>query len=191
MTYHRIAATLAALALPGIAHAHVGLHTDGALAGLGHPFSGLDHILAMVAVGFWASTLGGKARCIVPSAFVALMAVGGVMGVYGLPLPMVETAIALTVAVLGLLVALEVKVPTPVAATVVGICALFHGHAHGIELPAMALAWDYVAGFLTATIALHAVGIDLASLRFGKARQGAMRIAGWAVALAGAALRSG
>lgn len=191
MTYPMIAATLAALALPGIAHAHVGLHADGALAGLGHPFSGLDHILAMVAVGFWASTLGGKARWIVPSAFVALMAVGGVMGVYGLPLPMVETAIALTVAVLGLLVALEVKVPTPVAATVVGICALFHGHAHGIELPSIAHAGDYLAGFLAATIALHAVGIALASLRFGNAGQAAMRIAGWAVALAGAALLAG
>ncbi|WP_244560034.1 nickel permease HupE [Ensifer aridi] len=173
-------------------HAHVGLHTDGALAGLGHPFNGRDHILAMVAVGFWASTLGGKARrWIVPSAFVALMAVGSVMGVYGLPLPMVETAIALTVPVLGLLVALEVKVPTPVVATVVGICALFHGHAHDTGLPAMARAGGYVAGFLTATIALHAVGIDLASFRFGKARQGAMRIAGLAVALAGAALLAG
>ncbi|MBB4188556.1 urease accessory protein [Sinorhizobium terangae] len=191
MKYRRIAATLAALALPGFAHAHVGLHADGALSGLGHPFSGLDHILAMVAVGFWASTLGGKARWIVPSAFVAVMAVGAIMGIHGLPFPMVEAGIALTVAVLGLLVAFEVKIPIPVAATVVGICALFHGHAHGTELPAIAHAGGYVAGFLVATIALNAIGICLASLRFGKAGQAAMRIAGWVVALAGAALLAG
>ena len=191
MKYSRIAATLAALALPGIAHAHVGLHTDGALAGFSHPFSGLDHILAMVAVGFWASTLGGRARWIVPSAFVAVMAIGGVIGIYGAPLPMVETGIALTVAVLGLLVAFEVKVPTPMAALIVGICALFHGHAHGAELPDMAHAEGYVAGFMVATIILHLIGIGLASLRFGKAGQVAARIAGAAVALAGATLLAG
>lgn len=129
MNFRRIAATLVAMALPDIAHAHVGLHTDGALAGFSHPFSGLDHILAMVAVGFWALTLGGKARWIVPLAFVTVMAVGGGLGIYGLAFPMVETGIALTVALLGLLVAFEVKVSTSVAATVVGTCALFHGHA--------------------------------------------------------------
>lgn len=191
MKYLRTAAVLAACALPGIAHAHVGLHTGGALAGLGHPFSGLDHILAMVAVGFWASTLGGRARWIVPSAFVAVMAAGGAMGIQGVPLPMVETGIALTVAVLGLLVALEVKVPTPVAALVVGICALFHGHAHGAELPEMAHAGGYVAGFMLATVVLHLVGIGFASLRFGKAGQVIGRMAGAAVALAGAALLAG
>ncbi|MBP2236225.1 urease accessory protein [Sinorhizobium kostiense] len=131
----------------------------------------------MVAVGFWASTVGGKARRIVPSAFVWLMAVGGVMGSTGVPLPMVETSTALAVAVLGLLVAFEVKVPAHVAAAVVGVSALFHGHAQGIELPAMAYAGGYVAGFLAATTALHAVGIGLASLRFGKAGHAAMRMA--------------
>lgn len=191
MKYFRIAVTLAALALPNIAHAHVGLHTDGAFAGFSHPFSGLDHILAMVAVGFWASTLGGKARWIVPSAFVAVMAVGGVMGIYGVPLPMVETGIALTVAVLGLLVAFEVKVPTFVAALIVGICALFHGHAHGSELPDMARAEGYVVGFMAATIVLHLIGIGFASLRFGKAGQLLVRAAGAAVALAGAVLLAG
>ncbi|MGX5668622.1 nickel permease HupE [Rhizobium daejeonense] len=191
MNYRKLALTLAVLALPGVANAHVGLHTDGAMAGVSHPFSGLDHILAMVAVGFWASTLGGRARWIVPAAFVSVMALGGLMGIYGVPLPMVETGIALTVAVLGLLVAFEVKVPTAAAAVIVGICALFHGHAHGSELPEMAHAGGYVAGFMAATIVLHLIGIGLASLRFGKAGLIVGRLAGAAVALAGAALIAG
>ncbi|NEJ24605.1 urease accessory protein [Rhizobium leguminosarum] len=193
MKYQRLLlAALAALALPTAAHAHIGLHADGTLAGFSHPFSGLDHILAMIAVGFWASTLlGGTARLVVPSTFVAVMAVGGVMGIYGIELPMVETGIALTVALLGLLVALEVKVPTPAAALIVGTCALLHGQAHGAELPAMSNATGYVAGFLSATIILHGLGFGLAALRFGRAGQVVARIAGAAVALAGAALLAG
>lgn len=191
MNYRRMAIVFALLALPGIAQAHTGLHTDGAVAGFGHPFSGLDHVLAMIAVGFWAATLGGAARGIVPSAFVAVMALGGAMGIYGIELPMVETGIALTVAVLGLLVAFEVKVPTPVAAAIVGICALFHGHAHGTELPGMSSAAGYVAGFLAATVVLHLAGIGLAYVRFGRAGQVVGRIAGAAVAIAGAALLAG
>ena len=191
MNYRTIAVALAMLALPAVAQAHTGLHTDGALAGFAHPFSGFDHILAMVAVGFWASALGGNARWIVPSAFVSIMAVGGLMGIYGVALPMVETGIALTVAVLGLLVAFDVKVPTPAAAAIVGICALFHGHAHGTELPGMSSAAGYVAGFMAATIILHLIGIGLAYLRFGKAGQVVGRLAGAAVAVAGAALLTG
>jgi len=120
MKYRRILAAFAALALPGVANAHIGLHTDGTLAGLGHPFSGLAHILAMVAVGFWTATLGGRACWIMRLAFVTVMAIGGATGIYGVPLPMVEMGTALTVAVLGLLVAFEVKVPAPVAAAIVG-----------------------------------------------------------------------
>lgn len=191
MRYARILATLAAITLPTVAHAHVGLHSDGALAGLNHPISGLDHVLAMVAVGFWASTLGGKARWIVPSAFVSVMAVGGMLGISGVPLPMVETAIALTVAILGLLVAFEIQVPTAGASAIVGLCALFHGHAHGTELPAMSHAAGYVSGFLAATIVLHAAGIALGALRFGKAGQIAARIAGAVVAVSGATLLAG
>lgn len=191
MNHKTLAMTLTALALPGVANAHVGLHTDGALAGIGHPFSGLDHVLAMVAIGFWAASLGGRARWIVPLTFVAVMALGGVLGILGVRLPMVETGIALTVAVLGLLVAFEVKVPTPAAAGIVGLCALFHGHAHGSELPSMASAGGYVFGFVAATIVLHLIGMGLASLRFGSAGRFAGRAAGAAVALAGAALMAG
>ncbi|UVC15161.1 nickel permease HupE [Mesorhizobium onobrychidis] len=191
MNFRRVAATLVVMALPDIAHAHAGLHTDGAVAGFSHPFSGLDHILAMVAVGFWALTLGGKARWIVPLAFVTVMAVGGGLGIYGLAFPMVETGIALTVALLGLLVVFEVKVSTSVAATVVGTCALFHGHAHGTELPAMAHAGGYVAGFMAATVILHLTGFGLALLRFGNAQRVAARTAGVAIALAGAVQLAG
>jgi len=191
MNYWKIATAVAVLALPGVAQAHTGLHTDGALAGFGHPFAGLDHILAMVAVGFWASTLGGGARWIVPTAFAAVMAVGGLIGIYGIELPMVETGIALTVALLGLLVAFEVRIPTPVAAAIVGVCALFHGHAHGTELPDMSNAAGYVAGFMAATVILHLIGIGLATLRFGRAGHIVARIAGAAVAIAGAALLAG
>lgn len=191
MRYSRVLAMLAALALPTVARAHVGLHADGTLAGLAHPFSGLDHVLAMVAVGVWASALGGKARWIVPAAFVTVMAAGGLLGISGVALPMVETAIAVSVTVLGLLVAFEVRVPTPAAAAIVGICALFHGHAHGAELPAMSNAIGYVAGFLAATVTLHAAGIALGALRFGRAGQIAARLAGGVVALSGAALLAG
>ena len=191
MEYRRILAAFAGLALPGVANAHIRLHTDGTLAGLGHPFSGLAHILAIVAVGFWAVTLGGRACWIVRLAFVTVMAIGGATGIYGVPLPMVEMGTALTVAVLGLLVAFEVKVRTPVAAAIVGVCALFHGHAHGSELPAMSHAAGYVMGFLAATIILHTGSIALASLRFGKAGQIVSRVAGAAAALAGAALLAG
>lgn len=191
MKYARTLAALAALALPTVANAHVGLHADGALSGFGHPFSGLDHVLAMVAVGFWASTLGGAARWIVPAAFVTVMAAGGVLGIAGIPLPMVETGIAITVALLGLLVAFEVKVPTGIAMAIVAVCALFHGHAHGTELPSMANAAGYVSGFLVATVILHLAGIAFASLRFGKAGRIAARIAGGMVALSGAALIAG
>lgn len=191
MNYWKIATAVAVLALPGVAQAHTGLHTDGGLAGFGHPFGGLDHILAMVAVGFWAASLGGSARWVVPTSFVAVMAVGGLIGIYGIELPMVETGIALTVALLGLLVAFEIRVPTPVAAAIVGVCALFHGHAHGTELPDMSNAAGYVAGFMAATVILHLIGIGLATLRFGSVGQIAARLAGAAVALAGASLLAG
>lgn len=191
MNYTKILATIAFAAVPAVAHAHTGLHADGLSSGFSHPFGGLDHILAMVAVGFWAATLEGKARFIVPAAFVIVMALGAVLGISGFELPMVEAGIAASVALLGLLVAFEVKVPTAAAAAIVGICALFHGHAHGLELPAMADAGGYIVGFLAATIILHAAGIALAMLRFGGAAHIVARIAGAAVAVAGAALLAG
>ena len=191
MNYKRLLATIAFAAMPAIAQAHTGHHADGLSAGFSHPFGGLDHILAMVAVGFWAATLEGKARFIVPAAFVVVMAFGALLGIYGIELPLVEAGIAASVALLGLLVAFEVKVPIAAAAAIVGVCALFHGHAHGLELPTMADAGGYIAGFLAATIILHVAGIALAAVRFGGAARMAARIAGAVVAVTGAALLAG
>ncbi len=174
--------------LPAAAEAHVGSHPDGLAAGFLHPFTGLDHLLAMVAVGLWAARLGGVARYAVPAAFLALMAVGGALGLGGQPLPMVEAAVAASVAVLGLLLAFDIRLATPLAATLVGAFALFHGHAHGTELPAMAHAGGYVAGFLAATALLHGAGLALGLLRFGRYSAVALRVVGAAVSLTGIAL---
>ena len=186
-------AVLMLAALPATAEAHTGagLHIHGLAAGLWHPFTGLDHILAMTAVGFWAANLGGRARYIVPLAFMAVMALGAGLGIAGFPLPMVETLIAASVTALGLLVAFDVKVATPVAATIVGICALFHGHAHGSELPLMTNASVYVLGFLAATAILHGVGIGFGMIRFSRMGNHLSRIAGGFITLAGVALLAG
>ena len=190
MKKFRIFALLALAALPATAEAHtgVGLHVHGFWAGMAHPFSGADHLLAMTAVGFWAASLGGRARYIVPLAFMAVMAIGGMLGMAGVPFPMVETVIAASVVALGALVAFNIRPSTPVAATIVAACALFHGHAHGAELPAMASPLGYVAGFLIATAILHAAGLGLGMLRFGKAGEIVARVAGGFVAIAGVAL---
>lgn len=186
MRLFRVAASAGfVLALPTLAQAHVGFHADGLAAGLSHPFSGLDHLLAMLAVGVWAATLGGRARYIVPLAFVALLAVGAVLGASGVALPAVETMIAASVAALGLLIAFEARIGTAPAAALVALFAVFHGHAHGAEMPAMASPLAYGLGFVAASVALH-----LAGLVFGGLQQArlAARLSGGAIAAAGLAL---
>ncbi len=151
------------LAASGIAHAHTsGLpHMDFA-TGLGHPFSGPDHILAMVAVGLWAAQLGGRALWLVPLTFVLTMAAGGALGFLGIQLPMVELGIAGSVLVLGTLVALASRLPLAVSMALVGLFALFHGYAHGAEMAAESSALWYSLGFMLATAALHLTGIGVA-----------------------------
>ena len=138
----RVTSAAAALLLltAGFAEAHPGLpgHTHGFFDGVAHPVSGLDHIAAMVAVGLWAASLGGRALWAVPSAFVALLGVGAVFGVAGFAVPWVEAGITASVVVLGLLVAANVRLPTVPAAALVGLFAVFHGVSHGAEMPAMA-----------------------------------------------------
>lgn len=172
-----------ALAASAAASAHPG-HADGALAGLAHPFMGLDHLLAMVAVGVWASQMGGRAKLLVPVSFVAIMALSAGLAMAGVALPMVEGGIATSVLLLGLLIAFSVKVTPALGAGIVGLFALFHGYAHGSEMPAMGSAWQYGLGFVVATGALHAVGLGLGdSLR----KQAAwVRGAGAMVAASGA-----
>ena len=176
----------AALLIPGAALAHTGHGDAGSLAhGFMHPLGGLDHLLAMFAVGLFAFQLGGRALWRVPAAFVGMMAFGGLLGIEGVALPFVELAIAFSVLAIGLAVAWGQGVPTAFAMALVGFFAIFHGHAHGAELPADASALGYAAGFLAATAVLHAAGIAAASVA---SRAALVRAGGGAVALAGVAL---
>ena len=174
-------------AAPAFAHLNPAEH-GSVMAGLSHPLFGLDHILAMVAVGLWAAQLGGRATWAVPSAFVGTMMAGFLAGHAGLSLPFVEPAILASVVVLGLLVAAAVRLPLALGATLVGIFALFHGHAHSAELgSAGALAFG--AGFALSTVLLHAVGVGL-GLSIGR-YQLVARLLGAGTAVAGLALMAG
>ncbi|CDM61580.1 MULTISPECIES: HupE/UreJ family protein [Rhizobium] len=187
---------LAAAALaPSLAFAHTGVgQTVGFLHGFSHPVSGLDHVLAMVLVGLIAWQIGGRALWLVPLTFVSVMAIGSALGMMRIALPFVEAGIALSVIVLGAVVALGIQAPVAIAAGVVGLFAIFHGHAHGSEMPAAAGGVAYAAGFMLATAALHLAGIGLGYL-IGKVseQRGAVvaRSAGGIAALAGIALLTG
>ena len=177
------------LLVPTSAFAHFGAdHTHSFGEGFAHPFGGLDHILAMVTVGLLAWQLGGRAIWLVPATFVSLMALGGALGIAGEPLSVVEYGIAASLIVLGAMVALGMRAPTAVAAAVVGLFAMFHGYAHGMETPADASGGTFAAGFILATILLHACGIALGFL-VGRIAESYERlgyqIAGAFVALAG------
>jgi urease accessory protein len=189
----RIAAAAAALlALPGMALAHTAGTASGFAHGFIHPIGGLDHVLAMVAVGLYAALLGGRALWLVPATFVGMMAAGGALGMAGLVLPHAEIGIALSVIALGLAVALRIGLPTLIAMALTGLFAIFHGHAHGVEMPD-ASGLTYAAGFLLATALLHGVGIalGLAAGRLSE-RSGwrAVQATGSAMALAGVAILS-
>lgn len=180
------------LALTGTALAHTGHGgTSGFLHGFSHPLGGLDHVLAMVAIGLYAAMIGGRALWLVPGTFVTVMALGGALGMAGYALPYTEFGIALSVIVLGLAVALRIGVPTLAAMALAGLFAIFHGHAHGAEMPQDLSGYEYAAGFLLATALLHAVGVALGFAAGRLAEQGGWRAAqaaGGAMALAGVAL---
>ena len=167
-------ATLASI-IPSVALAHTGAHTSGFAHGFAHPISGLDHVLAMVMVGLFAYQLGGRALWIVPLAFVSAMSVGGALGLAGIGVPFIEIGIALSVIVLGALVASNARTPVIAAVAMVGFFAIFHGYAHGAEMPANAAALTYAIAFLIATALLHltgaalGLGIDKAGQRTGSA----------------------
>ncbi|MGQ0671586.1 MAG: HupE/UreJ family protein [Hyphomicrobium sp.] len=157
-----VLATLFASLAATPAFAHVGDADHGGLMhGLMHPIGGLDHILAMVAVGVMAAQLGGRALWLLPLSFMGMMVAGGVMGFTGIDLPYVELGIALSVLVLGALVALDAKLPVAAAMAIAGGFAIFHGFAHGAELPAGSSPQEYAAGFVLATALLHVAGIGL------------------------------
>lgn len=153
---------------PVAASAHVGSgDAHGFAPGFLHPLGGIDHVLAMVAVGLAAANLGGRALWLVPLSFVSVMALAGIAGMIGVRLPFAEIGIGMSVVVLGLAVAFQLNVPTLVAMAVVGFFAIFHGHAHGIEMPQGVSGLFYGAGFICATTLLHAIGIGL-GLTIGK-----------------------
>jgi len=195
-TQRLILSTLALSAFSGMAEAHTGVgSTIGFAHGFMHPLSGIDHMLAMVGVGLFAARLGGRALWLVPLAFVAMMAVGGAMGMSGLGLPGVELGIAASVIVLGACVALNLSLPVSAAMGLVGFFALFHGHAHGAEMPLEASGITYGLGFMLATAVLHAFGIGL-GLGIGQlaSRNGStmvLRVAGVAMTAAGVGLLAG
>ena len=186
--------TLSAL-VPSAAFAHTG--TGGATGfphGFLHPITGLDHVLAMVMVGVLAWQLGGRALWLVPATFVLVMAIGGAIGVAGIGVPFVEAGIALSVVVLGAIVALSVSPPIAAAVGLVSLFAIFHGHAHGAEMPELAAATAYGFGFILGTALLHAFGLGLGLLtsRSSNSQGPAMvRAGGAAAALAGVAILGG
>jgi urease accessory protein len=180
------ALVLAAALGPAVALAHVeGGRAEGFLAGLHHPVSGLDHVLAMVSVGLWGAQLGAPAVWLLPVTFPMVMALGGMLGLLGVPLPGVEIGIALSATLLGVAVLAEWRPPLWVAATLVGVFAIFHGHAHGTELPAGASGVLYSMGFVVATGLLHAVGIGIGTIHRWRWGRLALRGAGALVAAAG------
>ncbi len=176
---------------PQLALAHTGEDIGGFASGFLHPISGLDHVVAMVAVGLWGGILGAPALWRLPILFPLMMAVAGAAGVANIPLPGVEVGIALSGVVLGLMVFLAVRAPEWVALALVGVFAVFHGHAHGVELPTSANPLTYAVGFVVATGLLHLSGIGIGMLGRWPVGQVAVRGAGAAIALAGAAFLTG
>ena len=166
------------------AHGETGT-VGGFLSGFGHPLGGLDHIVAMVAVGLWGAFLGGRAIWTLPVVFPVVMALGGALGVVGVALPEVETGIALSGIVLGIMVALAARPPLWVAAVIVGIFAIFHGHAHGTELPEAANALTFSMGFVISTGLLHLGGIAFGLLVRWPWGRVAVRVGGVAIAVVG------
>jgi urease accessory protein len=181
--------------VPTAALAHVGVgRMSGFMHGFMHPLGGLDHQLAMILIGIFAYRLGGRALWLVPLTFISVMAVAGLFGVLGVPVPFVELGISLSVIVLGAIVAFGIKAPVAVAMGVVGLFAIFHGHAHGSEMPMDASGVEYGIGFMLATALLHAIGIGigfligLSSKRLG---DNVYRVAGGLASIAGVAFLSG
>lgn len=187
------AAAIILLLYPLLAFAHIGQGDIGGgfLAGIVHPVFGLDHVVAMVAVGIWGAQLGAPAIWALPVTFPLVMAMGGVLGGLGVPIPGIEIGIAVSAIALGSLILFAARPPLWIAAVVVGIFAIFHGYAHGAELPESANAIAYAVGFVVATGSLHALGILIGvANRWRKGAQ-ALRAGGALIAACGVYFLSG
>lgn len=161
--FHLVFAAVAMALIPRAAFAHIGIGSTASFAaGFSHPFSGIDHVSVMIAVGLWAALKGGRALWLWPLAFVGVMVVGGLLGMAHIALPAAEPAILASVVATGLLVALAVDLPVWLGAVVVAVFALFHGHAHGAEAATDVNGVEYLAGFALATATLHLTGLGVA-----------------------------
>jgi urease accessory protein len=194
MLLRPLTASVTFLALTAAALAHAG-HGDasGFAHGMRHPFGGLDHVLAMVAVGLYAAMLAGRPLWPVPATFLSVMAIGGALGIAGIALPYVEIGIGISVVVLGVAMALRLSLPAAAAMALVGLFAIFHGHAHGAEMPPEVSGTAYASGFMLATAMLLCTGIGLGLLaaRLGERGWRIVRTAGGAMALVGLAILAG
>jgi len=185
----------ATLLIATAAEAHTGAGAASGLShGFFHPIGGLDHILAMAGIGLLGFVIGGRALWLVPAAFVAMMAVGGALGVAGIGLPFVEAGIALSVVVIGAALAFGGSVPLALAMALAGGFAVFHGHAHGTEMPLAASGLTYGLGFMAATALLHGLGIGAGfalNAVAGAASRRAARVGGALLSLSGLAILTG
>jgi len=182
----RLPSILLLMSFSGLAHAHaVGGLAGGFTTGLLHPVLGLDHVVAMVAVGLWGAFLGNPAIWLLPVVFPLVMTFGGVLGILGVPLPAVETGIALSAVVIGGLVAAASRPPLILAALIVAVFAIFHGYAHGTELPASADPLAFSLGFVISTGLLHLGGVALGLLARWRSGRIAVRAGGGLIALLG------
>ena len=186
ISWPQLTSPLLVLLAPALAHAHAGFGSaSGLAAGLVHPITGLDHLAAMIGVGLWAAQRGGRAVWLVPLVFVLVMSLGGALGMEGIAMPFVEPGIVASLLVIGVLVAAAVRLPLVASALVVGLFALFHGHAHGAEMPETVAGLAYCAGFILSTAILHLIGVGLGVTtgRFGTPQF--VRYAGGAITLLG------
>lgn len=182
----RGAAALAALSACSVADAHMGSnHVHGFGDGFSHPFTGLDHLAAMLAVGMWAAQRGGRSMWALPASFVGMLAIGAGLALGGVSVPMVEPGIVASVLVLGLMIAFAARLPSAISVAVVGVFALFHGYAHGLEMPESALGLMFGAGFVSASVMLHVAGIGLAGMVAKHLHPKLIQAAGGVIAAAG------
>ena len=181
----------AVLLLPSLALAHPGHDHTGAAAGLMHPLSGVDHILAMLAVGIWAAQIGGRAIWVLPAAFVGTMIVGGAVGISGMEVGMTEQGILASVFVLSLMITIAAKLPVSVGVGIVALFAFCHGYAHGQEMPEGSSALTFGVGFVTATALLHAIGLGMAMVLSRKANPQLVRAFGVVILIGGVMLALG
>lgn len=181
-----MAAVVAMVFGSGVVAAHPGHEQASSfMSGFMHPMGGMDHLLAMVAVGLWAASMAGRAVWAVPAAFVAMMLLGGGLAVSGVAVPFIEQGILLSVIVLGALVLGAKRLPVAVCAAIAGGFALFHGAAHGLEMPMDASGVQYAFGFALASTALHLVGVGFGQLMARLNGQLATRVSGSVIAVAG------